>query len=77
MQRPPRRLPADAPAPLVLRPMLPREMLFVARSACGADVRALCAGVPVGGGRIIECLASQPAALSPACRDVLGQFAAR
>lgn len=69
--------PANAPAPLVLRPMLPREILFVARSACGADVRALCAGVPAGGGRIIECLASQPAALSPACRDVLGQFAAR
>ena len=69
--------PANAPAPLVLRPMLPREMLFVARSACGADVRTLCAGVPVGGGRIIECLASQPAALSPACREVLGQFAAR
>jgi hypothetical protein len=72
--------PAAAPAeaaPLVLRPMLPREALYVARSACGADVRALCAGVPIGGGRIIECLASQPAALSPACRDVLGQFAAR
>jgi len=66
-----------APAPLVLRPMLPREILFVARSACGPDVRALCAGVPAGGGRIIECLASQPAALSPACRDVLGRFAAR
>jgi hypothetical protein len=62
---------------LVLRPMLPREILFVARSACGPDVRALCAGVPAGGGRIVECLASQPAALSPACRDVLGQFAAR
>ena len=69
--------PAAAPAPLVLRPMLPREILFVARSACGPDVRALCAGVPAGGGRIIECLASRPAALSPACRDVLGQFAAR
>lgn len=68
---------APAPVPLVLRPMLPREILFVARSACGVDVRALCAGVPAGGGRIIECLASQPAALSPACRDVLGQFAAR
>jgi hypothetical protein len=68
---------AAAPAPLVLRPMLPREILFVARSACGPDVRALCAGVPAGGGRIVECLASQPAALSPACRDVLGQFAAR
>ena len=64
-------------APLVLRPMLPREVLFVARSACGADVRALCAGAPIGGGRIIECLASQPAALSPSCRDVQGRFAAR
>jgi hypothetical protein len=68
---------AAAPAPLALRPMLPREIVFVARSACGADIRALCAGVPAGGGRIVECLASQPAALSPACRDVLGQFAAR
>jgi hypothetical protein len=68
---------APAPAPLVLRPMLPREILFVARQACGADVRALCAGVPIGGGRIIECLASQPAALSPTCREALGQFATR
>jgi hypothetical protein len=68
--------PADAPAPaLVLRPMRPREVLLVLRSACGGDVRALCAGVPVGGGRIIECLATQSASLSPACRDVLGQFA--
>ena len=68
--------PAAAPA-LVLRPMRPREVMFVMRSACGADVRALCAGMPVGGGRIIECLASQSAKLSPACRSVLGQFAAR
>ena len=69
--------PTEAPAPaLVLRPMRPREVLFVLRSACGGDVRALCAGVPVGGGRIIECLATQSASLSPGCRDVLGQFAA-
>jgi len=68
---------AAPPARLALRPMLPREMLFVARSACAADVRALCTGVPAGGGRIVECLASQPASLSPACRDVLAQFAAR
>jgi hypothetical protein len=66
---------AAAPPPLVLRAMRPREVLFVMRSACGADVQALCAGVPAGGGRIIECLASQSAALSPACRSVLGQFA--
>jgi hypothetical protein len=70
--------PAAAPAPaLVLRPMRPREVLFVLRSACGGDARALCAGVPPGGGRIIQCLTNQAAALSPACSDVLGQFAAR
>jgi hypothetical protein len=70
--------PAAAPAPaLVLRPMRPREELFVLRSACGGDVRSLCAGVQVGGGRIIQCLASQAASLSPACKDVLGQFAAQ
>jgi hypothetical protein len=74
----PRAAPTAAPAPaLVLRPMRPREILFVLRSACGADVRTLCAGVPPGGGRIIECLATQSASLSPACSDVLGQFAAQ
>jgi hypothetical protein len=64
-----------APTAIVLRPMLPREQLFVLRSACGGDVRTLCGGVPAGGGRIIECLASQAPALSPACKDVLAQFA--
>jgi cysteine rich repeat protein len=70
--------PAAAPATvLVLRPMRPREELFVLRSACGGDVRTLCGGVTPGGGRIIQCLATQAAPLSPACKDVLGQFAAQ
>ena len=70
--------PAPAPAPaLVLRPMRPREELFVVRSACGGDVRALCGGVTPGGGRIVQCLAAQAASISPACREVLGQFAAQ
>jgi hypothetical protein len=70
--------PADAAAPmppLVLRPMLPREELFVART-CGGDIRALCAGIPAGGGRIMRCLAANASSLSPSCSDVLGQFSA-
>jgi hypothetical protein len=70
--------PAAAPAAgIVLRPLRPREELFVARSACGADVRSLCGGVAPGGGRIVQCLASNAASLSPACKEVLGHFAAR
>jgi len=68
---------AAAPTVLVLRPMRPREVLFVMRSACGGDVRALCPGVEPGGGRIIECLATQAASLSPACKEVLAPFAAQ
>lgn len=68
---------AAAPTALVLRPLRPREQLFVAQSACGADIRTICAGVEAGGGRIIQCLASNAASLSPACRDVLAPFAAR
>jgi len=70
--------PAAAAAPvLVLRPMRPREELFILRSACGGDVRALCGGIAPGGGRIAQCLATQAASLSPACQGVLGRFAAR
>jgi hypothetical protein len=71
--------PAGAPpaAALVLRPMRPREELFVLRSACGADVRALCGGVTPGGGRLIQCLVMQSASLSPDCRGVLSEFAAQ
>lgn len=69
--------PAAAPVVIVLRPMLPREELFVMRSACGADIRTLCAGVAPGGGRIMQCIANRAGDLSPACRDVLTPFIAR
>jgi hypothetical protein len=48
-------------AVIVLRPMRPREELFVLRSACGADVRSICGGVQPGGGRIVQCLATNAA----------------
>ena len=66
-----------APTVIALRPMRPREELLVLRSACGADVRSICGGVAPGGGRIVQCLATNAAQLSPACKDVLSQFAAR
>jgi Cysteine rich repeat len=69
--------PAAAPVVIVLRPMLPREELFVMRSACGGDIRTLCAGVAPGGGRIMRCIANRAADLSPACKDVLLPFMAR
>ena len=68
---------AAASAVIVLRPLLPREELFIVRSACGADIRSLCAGVAPGGGRIIQCISNRAASLSPACKDVLAPFAAR
>jgi len=64
-----------APAVIVLRPMRPREELLVLRSACSGDVRTLCGGVAPGGGRIVQCLATQAGSISPACKDVLTQFA--
>lgn len=69
--------PAAAPTVIVLRPLLPREELFIVRSACSADIRTLCAGVAPGGGRIVQCVSNQAAKLSPACKDVLAPFAAR
>ena len=65
------------PTVIMLRPLRPREELFVLRSACGADVRTICGGVAPGGGRIVQCLATNATQLSPACKDVLSQFAAR
>ncbi|MDF0494109.1 cysteine rich repeat-containing protein [Bradyrhizobium yuanmingense] len=68
---------AAAPATITLRPLLPREELFIVRSACGADIRTLCTGVAPGGGRIIQCISNRAASLSPACKEVLAPFAAR
>ncbi|OAF00707.1 hypothetical protein AYJ54_31170 [Bradyrhizobium centrolobii] len=69
--------PAAAPTVIVLRPLRPREELLIVRSACGGDIRTVCAGVAPGGGRIAQCLASNAASLSPACKEVLAPFAAR
>jgi Golgi apparatus protein 1 len=40
--------------------------------ACSGDAEKLCAGVESGGGRLVDCLKSQPDSLDPACRQALG-----
>ncbi|HEY2135374.1 MAG TPA: cysteine rich repeat-containing protein [Xanthobacteraceae bacterium] len=50
--------------------MPPRVRLMILR-ACGPEHQAYCANVPVGGGRIVDCLAANGASLSPQFRDAI------
>jgi hypothetical protein len=68
---------APAAAPIGAMPNIrPREALAIVQ-ICRADVSALCAGVPMGGGRLLRCLAENGAALSPECRGALSAAAGR
>jgi hypothetical protein len=51
-------------------PLLPRVQLAIIR-ACDGDRQAVCSMVPVGGGRVIDCLARNEPSLSPFCRQTL------
>ena len=61
--------PSSAPPP----PMSSREKMAVMRRACGADFRAYCGGVRLGGGEGMRCLAQNESRLSPACQNVLAE----
>ena len=61
--------PPPIAAPRVERPVSPREILVLLRTACGADFRNYCRGVPFGGGRVIGCLRENAANLSPRCQQ--------
>jgi hypothetical protein len=39
--------------------------------ACGKDARKLCQGIPRGQGRVLACMKSREAELSPACRGLM------
>jgi len=41
---------------------------------CGGDIARVCSGVVPGGGRIAQCLMSQPEQLSSDCRRFLGEL---
>jgi hypothetical protein len=66
-----------AVAPIGPMPMMrPREALAILR-ICGAEAHTLCAGVPMGGGRIMSCLAENASSLSPDCYNALRAAAGR
>jgi hypothetical protein len=62
---------APAPATQPMPAMSPREQIMVLRQSCAGDYRALCSGVPLGGGRAIACLRANAASLSPQCGGAL------
>ena len=45
-----------------------------AADICWGDIEKFCSHVPEGGGRILQCLASQKASLTSACRTELGRL---
>ena len=55
--------------------VIPLVIAITFHEASHGYVARLCGDVPAGGGRIAQCLASQAGALSPACHEVLAQFA--
>jgi len=52
-------------------PMSPRQKAMLLRSACDMDYRTYCSAVPLGGGRVIECLRKNGPFLSRQCRSAL------
>jgi hypothetical protein len=60
-----------AAPPQAFPPLSPREEFMVLRNDCGADFRALCAGVQLGQGRAIGCLRANGPSLSDRCKGAL------
>ena len=63
--------PAAPAARTYAPPMSPRQEAMLLRRACGMDYRAYCRDVPIGGGRVIECLRENGPSLSRRCRSAL------
>jgi len=47
------------------------------RAACGEDLQRFCAGVPPGGGRLVQCLTSHNGELSAACGNTIAATKSR
>lgn len=58
---------AIAPPPA----LTPRQELRLVRLSCSGDYRTYCGNVPLGGGRVAQCLRANAASLSPGCQGAL------
>jgi len=64
-------LPPDTGAP---KPKLgPFQEAALVKRFCTTDYQVLCKGVPIGAGRVINCLAANQPALSPGCKDAMAR----
>jgi hypothetical protein len=50
-----------------------QEKLAEFQKACGKDARALCKGIKPGQGRVLACLESRKADLSPGCQALMAR----
>jgi hypothetical protein len=75
---PPAKPPASAPVPAAAPPALivvaPRQVFVLVRTKCRAEYRAYCSNVDIGGGRVVACLQSNAASLSPTCQSGLAEL---
>jgi hypothetical protein len=58
---------STAPHPLTL------QEAQIVRLYCTVDYQVLCPRVPVGGGRVLQCLANNQPALSPNCKQAIAK----
>jgi hypothetical protein len=63
--------PAAPAAGAYAPPTSPRQEAMLLRRACGMDYRTYCSEVPIGGGRVIQCLRENGLSLSRQCRSAL------
>ena len=67
-----RAVPAAAPPAVIV--VAPRQVFVLVRTKCRAEYRAYCSDVDIGGGRVVACLQSNAASLSPTCQSGLAEL---
>jgi len=68
-----RRIPAACAAFALTLLLGAPALAQTAQQACAADIKALCAGVQQGEGRIAQCLRSNQQQVSPGCQQAMAK----